>query len=105
MGLKIRLRQQGRTNAKAYRLVLADSKSPRDGKYVETLGYYHPLQEGDREAKVDKQRIAYWLEMGAEPTEKAAALIVRLSPEADKMLRERKIAKRTKALAARKKKK
>lgn len=104
MGLKIRLRQQGRSNARTFRLVLADVKSPRDGKYVETLGWYNPQHEGELEAKVDDERITYWLERGAEPTEKALSLIARLAPASNKYLKEKEAAQRAKKAAARRKK-
>jgi len=105
MGLKIRLRQQGRTNAKAYRLVLADTRSPRDGKYVEMLGWYHPQQSGDKEAHVESERVAYWLKMGAEPTEKVVSLLARHAPEASKEYREMQVRKQAKRVAQRRKKK
>ncbi len=105
MGLKIRLRQQGRRNAREYRLVLANTLSPRDGKFVETLGWYHPRKEAEKNAQFKADRIAYWLERGAEPSEKAEHLIARLAPEASKLWRKRKLAAQVKKAASRRKKK
>lgn len=79
MALKIRLRQQGRTNRQTYRLVVADVRSPRDGKYVEMLGWYDPTQEQNN-ASVDAERTSYWLSQGAEFTDHAKAIIKKVAP-------------------------
>ena len=70
MSLKIRLRQQGRRNHLTYRLVLADSRSPRDGKYIEMLGSYDPKMDGDKQLSVQADRIQYWVDNGAELSER-----------------------------------
>lgn len=93
MVLKIRLRQQGRTNRLTYRLVVADSRSPRDGKYVENLGYYDPHMEGGNDSEIHEDRIQHWIDQGAELSEKAAALVARKAPGVMKSLRERALAK------------
>lgn len=93
MVLKIRLRQQGRTNRLTYRLVVADSRSPRDGKYVENLGYYDPHMEGEKDAVLHEDRIQHWVDQGAELSEKAEALVARKAPGVIKSLRERDLAK------------
>ena len=80
MALKIRLRQQGRTNRLTYRLVVADARSPRDGKYIENLGYYDPHKDGEKEGKLQEDRLQYWIDLGAQVTEKAHALIARKAP-------------------------
>lgn len=89
MTLKIRLRQQCRRNSLKYRLVLADSRSPRDGKYVETLGHYDPAIEGEGNVNVHADRISYWLDNGAELTQKAEALVKRIAPEVIAELKKR----------------
>ncbi len=82
MALKIRLRQQGRKNNLVYRLVLSDSRSPRDGKYIELLGWYNPHEtEADKNLKVDGSRVLHWIEQGAQLTEKAQQLVKRGAPE------------------------
>ncbi|ANH78901.1 30S ribosomal protein S16 [Candidatus Chlamydia sanziniae] len=78
MALKIRLRQQGRRNHVVYRLVLADVRSPRDGKYIELLGWYNPHSAVNYQLK--SERIFYWLTRGAELTEKAEALVKQGAP-------------------------
>ncbi|CAG9045850.1 hypothetical protein NVRI1_00181 [Chlamydia abortus] len=78
MALKIRLRQQGRRNHVVYRLVLADVESPRDGRYIELLGWYDPHSTVNYQLKSD--RIFHWLNRGAELTEKAAVLIKQGAP-------------------------
>jgi len=81
MALKIRLRQQGRTNRLTYRLVVTDSKSPRDGKYLEKLGHYDPHLERDKDGVIAKERVQYWIEQGAELSEKARVFIMRKAPD------------------------
>ncbi len=97
MVLKIRLRQQGRTNRLTYRLVVADSRSPRDGKYVENLGHYDPHREGEKDGVVKGERIQHWINLGAEMTEKAHAFISRKAPEVIQGIREKKLAKKKKS--------
>ncbi|MCB1072259.1 MAG: 30S ribosomal protein S16 [Chlamydiia bacterium] len=105
MVLKIRLRQQGRTNRLTYRLVVADSRSPRDGKYVENLGHYDPHMDGEKDAMLNEDRIQHWVDLGAELTEKAEALIARKAPGVIKSLRERAATKVKKRSEKRKAKK
>lgn len=100
MALTIRLRQQGRSNRQTFRLVVADSRSPRDGKYIEVLGWYIPFQdEGNVELKAD--RIEYWLSVGAQPSEKAQTLMAKAAPQVLKAYRAKNQAKRTKLAAKR----
>lgn len=104
MALKIRLRRQGRTNRPFYRLVVADSRSPADGKYVETIGWYNPLAHNEEsELQVLPDRADYWLSMGAEPTDKAIALVKKAAPAVVAKHEEKALARRTKDAAKRKK--
>lgn len=81
MALKIRFRQQGRTNSLSYRLVVTDVRSPRDGKYIESLGWYDPKKHADKpDADLNAERILYWLDQGAQLTEKAKILVKRIAP-------------------------
>ncbi len=81
MALKIRLRQQGKKNRYVYRLVLTDSRSPRDGKYIEFLGWYNPFEEeADKHLSVDADRVQHWLDQGAVVTERAKTLINKSAP-------------------------
>lgn len=103
MGLKIRLRQQGRNNFETYRLVVTDSRSPRDGKYVEMLGWYNPYEsEAERNLSVKADRVQHWLDQGAQLTEKAKALVAKSAPSIVKRLTEKTVAQRAKAAEKRK---
>ena len=76
MSVKIRLTRRGDKKSPFYRMVVADSRCARDGKYVENLGTYNPLKQ-PFELKLNKERIAYWLGVGATPTETARELLVK----------------------------
>ena len=76
MAVKIRLTRLGDKKSPFYRIVVADSRSPRDGKFNEVLGTYDPLAEVDA-IKVDKARVEYWLGNGALPTDTAKAVLVK----------------------------
>jgi small subunit ribosomal protein S16 len=106
MALKIRLRQQGRTNRAFYRLVVTDSRSPRDGKYVEALGWYNPIEEADdKKLAIKTDRIQHWLSVGAQLTDNAANLIRKSAPSIIQEQIEKKRAHRTKIAMQRKAKK
>lgn len=92
MALKIRLRQQGRRNHVVYRLVLADVESPRDGKYIELLGWYDPHSTVNYQLR--SERIFYWLSRGAELTEKAEALVRQGAPGVYSELQAKRLARR-----------
>ena len=68
MAVKIRLRRMGQKKAPFYRIVVADSRSPRDGKCIEEIGYYDPTKEPSV-IKVDEEAAKKWLNNGAQPTE------------------------------------
>lgn len=83
MAVKIRLRRQGRRNRPFYRLVATDGRARRDGKYLENLGWYNPIEsEDEKNAFVRAERVQHWISMGAQLTEKAHALVKRRAPEA-----------------------
>ena len=67
MAVKIRLRRMGAHKAPFYRVVVADSRSPRDGKFIDEIGYYNPLTE-PVEVKVNEEKANKWLANGAQPT-------------------------------------
>lgn len=76
--VKIRLRRTGKTKQPSYRLVVADSRSPRDGKFIEIIGHYNPIQQPKvLEVKADRAR--YWLGVGAQPTETVVGLLKRVN--------------------------
>ena len=72
--LKIRLRRMGAKKAPFYRIVVADSRSPRDGAFVEEIGYYNPTTNPS-ELKVDNEKAKQWIKNGAQPTDTVRALL------------------------------
>ncbi len=76
--VKIRLRRTGKTKQPSYRVVVADSRSPRDGKFIEIIGHYNPIRQPKvLEIKADRAR--YWLSVGAQPTETVVKLLQRVN--------------------------
>ena len=71
--LKIRLRRMGAKKAPFYRIVVADSRAPRDGAFVEEIGYYNPLTD-PAEVVVDADKAKQWIKNGAQPTETVRGL-------------------------------
>ncbi len=74
MAVKIRLRRMGAKKAPFYRVVVADSRAPRDGRSIEEIGYYNPLSN-PVEIKIDSEKAQKWLNNGAQPTETVKALL------------------------------
>jgi small subunit ribosomal protein S16 len=103
MALKIRLRQQGRHNRPFYRLVVADCRSPRDGKYLEAIGWYNPFaNQEDQEFSLNIGRAEHWLNHGAILTDSAQALVYKTAPALVHNLTSKKLALRAKQTAKRK---
>ena len=74
MAVKIRLKRLGKIRAPYYRIVVADSRTKRDGRVIEEIGKYHPTQSPSF-IEVDSDRAQYWLSVGAQPTEQVAAIL------------------------------
>ena len=74
MAVKIRLKRMGKIRAPYYRIVVADSRTKRDGRVIEEIGKYHPTEEPSV-IEVDSARAQYWLSVGAQPTEQVTALL------------------------------
>ena len=74
MAVKIRLKRIGAKKAPIYRVVVADSRSPRDGKFIEEIGYYNPLTN-PIEVKIDNEKAKTWIANGAQPTETVKTLL------------------------------
>ena len=74
--VKIRLRRMGAKKAPFYRIVVADYRYPRDGRFIEEVGYYDPMKE-PVVLNVDGDKVKSWLEKGAQPTETVKALLVK----------------------------
>ena len=77
MAMKIRLARGGNKKRPFYRIVAADSRMPRDGRYIEKLGTYNPLLPKDSEerVKMDVERVQYWLGQGAQATDRVAQML------------------------------
>ena len=78
--VKIRLRRMGAKKAPFYRVVVADSRYPRDGRFIEEVGYYDPMTN-PATVKLDNEKIAKWIANGAQPTETVKALIDKYSAQ------------------------
>ncbi len=74
--VKIRLKRMGTTKRPVYRLVVADSRSPRDGRFIESIGFYDPLPN-PAVVRIDSERVQLWLKRGARPSDSARQLLVR----------------------------
>src|SRR6266550_6912786 len=72
--VKIRLMRRGATKRPFYRVVVADSRSPRDGRFIENIGKYHPLEDPSL-IEIDADRALHWLSNGAQPTEQVEVLL------------------------------
>ena len=73
MATRIRLRRMGAKKAPFYRIVVADSRSPRDGKFIEEIGYFNPISNPE-EIKINEEKAVKWLSSGAQPSETVKAL-------------------------------
>ena len=74
MAVKIRLRRMGAKKAPFYRIVVADGRYPRDGRFIEEIGYYNPLTE-PAQVKIDEDKAKQWLQNGAQPTDTVRAIL------------------------------
>lgn len=74
MAVKIRLRRMGKKKSPSYRIVVADSRYPRDGRFIEEVGFYDPMTE-PATIKVDNEKVEKWIATGAQPTETVRSLI------------------------------
>ncbi len=86
MALKIRLRKQGSNNRPFYRLVVADVRTKRDGKYLENLGWYNPIT-ADNNVLLKEERILHWFQLGAMISDNVLNLVKKNAPELAKQMR------------------
>ena len=77
MSVKIRLKRMGMKKKPFYRVVVADVASPRDGRFIEEIGYYNPMTQ-PADIKVDGERAKYWLTCGAQPTDTVRVLLKKI---------------------------
>jgi len=102
MALIIRMRQQGAKNRQTFRVVVTDERSPRDGKYVEKLGWYDPHAEQEKNLHLDLPRLQYWVDQGAQVSDRVKSLVKRASSDVALQLSAKRVAAREKARAKRK---
>ena len=76
MAVKIRLRRMGKKKAHFYRIIVADSRSPRDGRFIEELGYYDPMTN-PATIKLEGEKVEKWLATGAQPTETVKSILAK----------------------------
>nr|MBC7246004.1 30S ribosomal protein S16 [Chloroflexota bacterium] len=74
MAVRIRLRRTGAKKQASYRIVVADARSPRDGRFIENIGYYNPRTDPPT-FEIDEERARYWLSQGAQPSDAVARLL------------------------------
>lgn len=84
MALRVRLARAGAKKKPFYHVVVAEARSPRDGKFIEKVGIYDPTRN-PAEIRLEQERLAYWLGQGAQPSETVAHLIKKVSSEASSM--------------------
>ena len=78
MAVKIRLRRMGAKKAPFYRVIVADERAPRDGRFIDEIGYYNP-QTNPADVKIDAEKAKKWLGCGAQPTDTVRALLKKSS--------------------------
>lgn len=79
MSVKIRLKRIGTKKRPYYRIVVMDTKSPRDGRAIEEVGFYHPIEVEDKQITVKEDRIKEWLKNGAKPSDTVRRLLNRIN--------------------------
>jgi len=104
MALTIRMRQQGANSRQRFRLVVTDSRNPRDGKYLEMVGWYNPFGADEKNYFIDIPRVEYWLANGAQISDRVKSLVKRLAPEVVQKMTQKKVAKVAKKREQKKKK-
>ena len=100
MAVKIRMRQQGRKNRQTFRLVVTDIRNPRDGKYLEMIGWYQPFT-AENNCMFDTDRIQYWMGLGAQISPNVESLLMKVAPDVMKEIRQKRHLKRVKEAAKR----
>ena len=76
--VKIRMQRTGRHKLASYRIVVADSRYPRDGRFIEIIGTYHPISKEEDQLKINEELALKWLKNGAQPTDTVKALFTKL---------------------------
>ena len=94
MAVKMRLKRMGSKQKPFYRIVVADSRSPRDGRFIEEVGYYNPIKE-PAELKINEELAKKWILQGAQPTDTVKNLLTKAG--INKMIHEEKMASKKKS--------
>lgn len=94
MAVKMRLKRMGSKQKPFYRIVVADSRSPRDGRFIEEVGYYNPVKE-PAELKINEELAKKWILQGAQPTDTVKNLLTKVG--INKMIHEEKMASKKKS--------
>jgi len=102
MALVIRMRQQGASSRQRFRIVVTDERNPRDGKYVEKIGWYNPFGADDKNCFLDVPRLQYWVDHGAQVSDRVKSLVNRLAPEVVQGMTQKRVAKTEKKRVKRK---
>ena len=109
MSVKLRLKRIGKRHRPCYRVCVMDQRTPRDGRYIESIGFYDPLIEDDmKKVRIDKERAEYWLSVGAQPSETVASFLRKahvqglIKPKKPRKRRPTKKKKAAKATASKK---
>jgi small subunit ribosomal protein S16 len=97
MALVIRMRQQGANSRQRFRVVITDVRSPRDGKYIEKLGWYNPFGAEGSNYQLDLPRIQFWIDQGAQISDRVKSLVKHLAPEIVQKMTSKRMAKTEKA--------
>jgi len=93
MALVIRMRQQGANSRQRFRVVITDVRSPRDGKYIEKLGWYNPFGAEGSNYQLDLPRIQFWIDQGAQISDRVKSLVKRLAPEIVQQMTSKRVAR------------
>src|ERR1700678_4436507 len=94
MALTIRLRQQGKNNHHTYRLVVIDKRMPRDGQYIEMVGWYDPRLPNEKNLVVHGERVDFWVKQGAVMSDSVKALVSKGAPEVTQGITARAVVKK-----------
>ena len=98
------MRQQGANSRQRFRIVVTDVRHPRDGKYMEMLGWYNPFAPNEKNHFINLERLQFWLDNGAQISDRVRSLVKTMAPEVVSKMTEKEVAKRVKARTKRKKK-
>ncbi len=104
MALIIRMRKQGANRRQTFRLVVTDVRNPRDGKYLEKLGWYNPSVSNEKNLLIDVPRLQFWIDNGAMVSDRVKSLVERFAPEVVQQMSAKKVAKVAKKREKRKQK-